>query len=331
MLQKYDGPVIETFGLSKVYSVRQSSQEPFFKRVLHKKEYQSIQALSGIDLQINSGEYVGLVGNNGAGKSTLVKLMTGLLFPTSGEVRVLGRDPFKERIKNNREIGAVFGQRTQLNRDLSTIESLNLFKRIYQIDDAAFRENISAFRELFEMDDFINRPVRTLSLGQRMQCEIAAAFLHNPKILFLDEPTIGLDVFNKEKISRFLAYVKTKGVTIILTTHDLEEMCKSCDRIVVLNSGKILIEDQTEKLLKYHNREKKIIITMEEESCPKFEFGFDVTQSFEPHRIVIDRVACEKMEYVISEIAKRITIIDMKIEEANFTEIIKEYLQGGKE
>ena len=326
-----DDYIIKMDHLSKTYTVREKTDAPFFKRVLGKKQYRNVEALKDVTMTIKKGEFVGLVGNNGAGKSTLVKLMTGLLYPTDGTVEVLGRDPFTDRLKNNQEIGAVFGQRTQLNWDLSTIDSLQLLKRIYDIDDITFSSNIEMFCDLFGMRDYINRPVRTLSLGQRMQCELAAAFIHNPQMIFLDEPTIGLDVFNKDIIANFLDTIKkTSNATVILTTHDLEEMCRICDRIVVLSEGTILFEEDTDKLLSMHNQHKRLIFTTAEESCIPISWDRAINSSYSSHKIICDSVQREDIEYVISMVAKSSTIIDMKIEENSLTEIIKEYLKGNE-
>ena len=168
--------IINLRHISKTYRVREESEKPFLKRVFSKKSYRSVEAVKDVSLEIKPGEAVGLIGNNGAGKSTLIKMMTGILYPSAGEIDVLGRNPFEGRIKNNQNIGVVFGQRTQLKWDLSPMESYKLLKCIYDIDDKSYTKNIQFFTKIFDMESFLKNPVRTLSLGQRMKCEIAAAF-----------------------------------------------------------------------------------------------------------------------------------------------------------
>ena len=314
--------------LSKRFQVRKRHEETLIKRFFSRKQYQEVRALDRVSLKIRQGELVGLIGHNGAGKSTLVKLMTGILYPSDGVVRVLGRNPFTERVKNNQEIGVVFGQRTQLNWDLSTMDSLDLLKRIYCIDDLSFKANIEMFCEIFNMREILSRPVRTLSLGERMQCEMLAAFIHNPKVVFLDEPTIGLDVINKDAIVHFLKAIKERGdTTVILTTHDLEEMCKICDQIIVLQAGQILIKEKTETLLKIHNEMKRIVFTTKEAEVSPIFWEQSIEAIYEPHKIDCENVKCEDMQYVIFEALRQATITDVQIEERNFTDIIKEYLK----
>lgn len=323
-----DPCIIEAENLSKTFQVRKRSEGPLIKRIFSRKQYKEVRALDQVSFQIRQGEFVGLIGHNGAGKSTLVKLMTGILYPSDGAVHVLGREPFTDRVKNNQEIGAVFGQRTQLNWDLSTLDSLNLLKRIYCIDDLTFKANIEMFCEIFNMREVLTRPVRTLSLGERMQCEILAAFIHNPKVVFLDEPTIGLDVINKDAIARFLKAIKERGdVTVILTTHDLEEMCKICDQIIVLQAGKNLVKEKTGDLLKIHNEMKRIVFTTREAAVSPISWTQSVEAVYEPHKIICENVKREDMQRVISEAMGEAAITDVRIEERNFTEIIKEYLE----
>jgi ABC-2 type transport system ATP-binding protein len=186
---------------------------------------------------------VGYIGANGAGKSTTIKMLTGILTPTGGEVTVNGYVPWKERRQYTKSIGAVFGQRTQLWWDIAVVESFKLLKRIYEVPDALYAEQMEIFHELLDLGDFLSQPVRTLSLGQRMRCDLAAALLHRPEVLFLDEPTIGLDVLTKGNIRRFLQRVNRElGTTIILTTHDLDDIEHLCRRVIVIDHGKLLYD-----------------------------------------------------------------------------------------
>lgn len=274
-----DNRIIYAKNLSKEYRVKNTEEGNLFRRLLKGAGKRSVQALRDVSFSISEGEFVGLIGNNGAGKSTLVKLMTGILYPTGGELKVFGRDPFSQRNKNSREIGVVFGQRSQLKWDLSALDSFRLLKVIYEIDTDVFENNVRSFRKLFDMDEFIGHPVRTLSLGQRMRCEIAAAFLHNPRIVFLDEPTIGLDVFSKDAIARFLNRMREEQkTTVILTTHDLEEMKEICDRAIILDEGRILFDEGIKTILKNYNQRKKIIFFYEKRGntfslCAGGDFG----------------------------------------------------------
>lgn len=323
--------LIEANSLVKEYQVKNTEEGNFFQRILKGVGRHSVRALNGISFSITEGEFVGLIGNNGAGKSTLVKLMTGILYPTSGTLRVFGRDPFAQRNKNNRELGVVFGQRSQLKWDLSAMDSFRLLKTIYQIDAACYKRNLNRFIELFDMEGFVGQPVRTLSLGQRMRCEIAAAFLHNPRVVFLDEPTIGLDVFSKDAIAQFLNVMREEEkVTVILTTHDLEEMRKICDRAIVLECGEILLEQKIDELLRNYNQKKKIIFSgKNEELCFSMESNFGITQK--PYYLEVDNVPGDELPAVINKVLSENNVADIRIEEANFTDVIKSLLtEGGR-
>lgn len=319
--------VISLDQVSKTYKVKQQTDKPFWQRLLSTKTYRSIEAVKNISFQVGAGESVGLIGNNGAGKSTLVKMMTGILYPNSGDIKVLGRNPFDERTKNNQEIGVVFGQRTQLKWDLSPIESFKLLKTIYTIDDATYAQNMGLFVDLFDMKNFISQPVRTLSLGQRMKCEIVAAFLHNPSLVFLDEPSIGLDVFSKEAISDFLIEMERKKITIILTTHDLEEIERVCDRALVIDEGQLILEDRVDHLLQLYNREKNIAFTLKNREAVKIKTpqAFDI--SYAEYRIEVHKVPGEDIQLVTNQVMQENQIVDMSISGFNLTQIIKKYLE----
>jgi len=226
------------------YSGLGGSIKGFFSR-----EYTQVRAVEDISFAIDSGEAVGYLGPNGAGKSTMIKMMTGILVPTAGSIRVLGRVPHEERMANAREIGVVFGQRSQLWWDLPVRDSFELNRRIYNIADARYRENLGHLAEMLEMTGYLERPVRQLSLGQRMRAEIAMALLHDPKILFLDEPTIGLDVVAKDAVRRFLSQInRERGVSIILTTHDLQDIEQICPRLIMVDDGKLLFDGELGRL-----------------------------------------------------------------------------------
>lgn len=237
-----DKPIITAAHLHKHFKVpRRPSGFMGSLRGLLTFGYREIRAVDGISFDVYPGELIAYLGPNGAGKSTTMKMLTGLIVPTSGEILVNGRVPWKERMKHVAGIGAVFGQRTTLWWDLPVIESFDLLKHIYRIPEAQFHRNLDEFKRLLDLDPFIDVPVRSLSLGQRMRADLCAALLHDPPLLFLDEPTIGLDVVAKENIRQFIRHInRERGVTIILTTHDLSDVEKLCERVMIIDHGKLL-------------------------------------------------------------------------------------------
>jgi ABC-2 type transport system ATP-binding protein len=200
-------------------------------------------AVKDVNLEIYPGEVVGYIGPNGAGKSTTIKMLVGILCPTAGTVAVNGLTPFANRMKLARTIGVVMGQRTQLWWDLPVRDSFELFRELYEIDPVTYTENVKLFTEMLDLGPLLNKPVRQLSLGQRVRCDLAIAFLHNPSVVFLDEPTIGLDAVAKQRISSFLRHLaEQRSTTILMTSHDLEEIDRTCDRVVVLNKGQLVYD-----------------------------------------------------------------------------------------
>jgi len=228
-------------------------------------EYKIIQAVNGVSFSLREGELVGYIGPNGAGKSTTLKILTGLLVPTSGEVQVNNRIPWRDRTAYVSQIGAVFGQRTTLWWDLPLKDSFELLQPMYRIPEARFRNNLRDFIELLEMGPFLNSPVRSLSLGQRMRGDLAAALLHEPPLLFLDEPTIGLDVVAKERIRQFIHHVHTRRrTTIILTTHDISDIEKLCERVIIIDQGKLVYDGALQSLLDRFQGGLSLVVTFAE-------------------------------------------------------------------
>ncbi|MBZ0306313.1 MAG: ATP-binding cassette domain-containing protein [Anaerolineae bacterium] len=218
-------------------------------RDLFSTDYKTVKAVDGISMHISRGEVVGYIGPNGAGKSTTIKMMTGILTPTSGTLKINGLIPHTNRKKNAQNMGVVFGQRTQLWWDLPVIESFNILKEIYRVDTATYQKNLDMFNALVDLQALYRSPVRTLSLGQRMLCDIAAAFLHSPPIVFLDEPTIGLDVSVKNKFRSLIHALNTEyQTTIILTTHDIGDIEALCERVIIIDKGRVIFDDKTEKV-----------------------------------------------------------------------------------
>ena len=252
--------VITVEKLSKNFKVK--IKEKGFKgslKSLIKPKYNIVKAVKNISFSIEKGEMIAFIGPNGAGKSTSIKMMTGILFPDKGKIDILGLDPTKERKKLAYSIGCVFGQKEQLWTHLTPYDNFKFFGAIYDIPESIVEKKIEELRELFELDEFINTPVRNLSLGQRIRCEIVASLIHEPKILFLDEPTIGLDPVVKEKIRTLIKRMnKEYKTTVVLTSHDVSDIEKLCKRVIIVNKGQIVLDDTMENL-KYHYLNKKII------------------------------------------------------------------------
>jgi len=228
--------------------------------------YHAVEAVNGVNFTLEEGELVGYLGPNGAGKSTTIKILSGLLVPTSGKVLADGFIPWKERTAYVARIGAVFGQRTTLWWDLPVMDSFDLLKPMYNIPEIVFRRNLQHFCDLLEMGPFLNSPVRSLSLGQRMRADLAAALLHEPRLLFLDEPTIGLDVVAKDRIRQFIEYVHAQGkTTIILTTHDLSDVERLCERVMILDQGRLLYDGSLASLIERFEDKRSLVVTFAED------------------------------------------------------------------
>jgi len=251
---------IEVKNLSKTFKVK--IKEKGLKgsiKAIFKPKFNNKKAVNNISFSVERGEVLAFIGPNGAGKSTTIKMLTGILYPTKGDISIMGINPQKERKKLAYKIGTVFGQKEQLWIHLTPYDNFKFFGAIYDIPDAVVEKRIEEYKNIFELDEFINTPVRGLSLGQRMICEIVASLIHEPDILFLDEPTIGLDPVIKEKIRVFIKRLnKEKKTTIFLTSHDVGDIEKLCKRVIIVNDGKIVLDDTMENL-KYHYLDKKIV------------------------------------------------------------------------
>ena len=251
---------ISVQNLKKTFRVKTKEKglKGTFKSIL-KPTYRSVEAVKGISFDVDEGEVLAFIGPNGAGKSTTIKMMTGILYPDYGSIKVLGIDPTKERKKLAYEIGTVFGQKEQLWTHLTPYDNFKFFGAIYDIDDKEVEKRIEDLKNRFELGEFINTPVRNLSLGQRIRCEIVASLIHRPKILFLDEPTIGLDPVVKDNIRKLIKQMnKEYHTTIFLTSHDISDIEKLCKRVIIINNGELVLDDTMENL-KYHYLNKKII------------------------------------------------------------------------
>ena len=259
-------PIITVQDLNKHFRVRKHHRGRMAGlRNLFTREYRLVRAVDGVSFQVAPGELVGYIGPNGAGKSTTLKMLTGLLVPTDGELHIAGRVPWRERQAHVASLGAVFGQRTTLWWDLPVIESLDLLQHIYKIPKAHFRRNLDEFESLLELGPFLDTPVRSLSLGQRMRADICAALLHDPKLLFLDEPTIGLDVVAKERIRQFILHInRERGTTVLLTTHDLSDVEKLCERVMIIDHGKLLFDGTLEALRERFSGRRELAVDFAE-------------------------------------------------------------------
>ncbi|MBV8282046.1 MAG: ATP-binding cassette domain-containing protein [Candidatus Eremiobacteraeota bacterium] len=300
---------------------------------LFSRDYDVKDAVRDVSFQLDAGDLVGYIGPNGAGKSTTIKMLTGILVPTSGTCTVNGIVPWQDRQANGKQIGVVFGQRTQLYWDLPLIESFKLLRAIYNVPAAMYERNLAEFSEMLGLDEFIRTPVRQLSLGQRMRGDFAAAMLHEPKVVFLDEPTIGLDVVAKENIRQFIARVnRDRGTTFILTTHDLADIEKLCARIIIIDHGHKLYDGSVDTIKDRYGRSRVLTAELNCESCDDIVFdlrGAKIIERDGP-RIVIefDRDAVRADELVV-ELAKRHELKDVTIAEPSLEAIIRDFYQHG--
>ena len=304
---------------------------------LFSRDYRIVRAVDNISMNVHQGEIIGYLGPNGAGKSTTIKMMTGVLEPTSGEILVNGNVPYKDRAKNAQEIGVVFGQRSQLWWSLPLIESFKVLKDIYQINNNDYNNIIELYKSLVDIEPILHKPVRQMSLGQRTLSDILAAFLHNPKIVFLDEPTIGLDVSMKSKIRILIqALNKEKNTTVILTTHDMGDVDALCKRIVIIDKGKMLYDNDIEHLKGFFGSYRTLKIRpngdIEKQSdALKKElenYSVSVSTGNDWISILVNEEKNKVMD-ILNAIQKMHEIRDMKLEEISTEEVIKKIYEEG--
>lgn len=294
------------------------------------RQHNIIKAVDDVSFALDRGELVGYIGANGAGKSTTIKMLTGILVPTSGHIDVMGLTPYRRRKENTRRIGVVFGQRTQLWWDLPVIDSFELLKHIYEIPQSLYKQNLEFFTELLQLQSFLATPVRRLSLGQRMRCDLTAALLHNPEILYLDEPTIGLDVVAKAEIRQFLRQVNAeRQVTVILTTHDLNDVEKVCQRLIIIDNGKIIYDGGVDALKRRYGKTRMLIADLAQAYSDIRLEGADLTRR-DGNRIwlAFDRDTISASE-VIARLTARYEIQDLTISEPEIEEIVRRIYELG--
>ncbi|MDY7105708.1 MAG: ATP-binding cassette domain-containing protein [Actinomycetota bacterium] len=312
--------LIEVEHLSRTFTVGRGRLRGGGRRV--------VTAVRDVDFTIGQGEMVGYIGPNGAGKSTTIKMLTGILVPTSGHLRVAGLEPSRERTRLARRIGVVFGQRTSLWWDLPLRDSFALLQKIYRTDPDRHRANLAEFCELLDLDDLLDTPVRQLSLGQRMRGDIAAALLHDPEILYLDEPTIGLDVVSKGRLREFLrALNATRQVTLLLTTHDLGDIEALCDRVIVIDHGTLIYDGTLAGLHARGGSSRTVVVDLVDEAPPVEVPGAETVRIEGPRqwlRFPADASAAP----VVAAVAAAYDVADLSIQEPDITDVITRLYAG---
>ena len=308
----------KTFKVAKKQSGIKATLKNFIKR-----DYKYIEAIKDISFDIEEGSIVGYIGQNGAGKSTTIKILSGILIPDSGEVTVNGLNPWKDRKKYVSSIGVVFGQRSQLWWDIPAEDTFDLLKDIYKIDEQKFRKNKEYLIKLLNIEDIIRIPVRQLSLGQRMRCEIAASLLHEPKILFLDEPTIGLDAISKQIVRDFIKKInKEQKVTVILTTHDMSDIEALAKRIIMIGNGRVVYDGTLNNLKKKYVHHKYVSVTTKTKLSKLGKKGIiKQEKTIEGYRFMIDSDTLAISDF-LNYLSLKIDIKDLEIDDESLDNII---------
>lgn len=318
-------PIISVSNLVKTYKVHR--KEPGFVgsvKSLFNRQYEEVHAVKNISFDIKSGELIGFIGPNGAGKTTTLKCLSGLLYPSGGKVEVLGFTPFQRKTQFLKQIALVMGQKNQLWWDLPPTETFLLNKEIYEIPEKRYKETIDDLVELLDVKDVLNIQVRKLSLGQRMKCELIAALLHSPKVLFLDEPTIGLDVVMQKKLRDFIKeYNKKYESTIILTSHYMEDVRQLCERVIVIDHGTLLFDGKLDNLVKEYTKNKLITVIFEKKVDEKDLKKLGEIKENEFPKVVLS-VKREDSNKVTSKLLKDYDIEDLNIQEPDIEDIIRQ-------
>ena len=319
-------PAIKIEKLSKIFHSREPSSGGIMGTVkaLFSATRREIAAIKEITFEIKAGERVAFIGPNGAGKSTTIKMLTGILYPSSGNIEVLGLIPWKDRKALGYQIGTVFGQRTQLWYHLPPSDTFDLLSKIYEIDQPVFKKRLKEFVQLFEIEHILNKAVRQLSLGERMRCEIVASLLHKPKILFLDEPTIGLDINAKLMIRDLLNRLsKEHGTTLFLTSHDTADIEQVSDRVIVMDKGSLIADNPLNVLKKMYMKKKVLKLVMEEETLALQLPGIRMIENGHHHFTCEVEVETAPIDQVIQAALKRTAIKDITIEDPSMEEVIR--------
>jgi ABC-2 type transport system ATP-binding protein len=298
-------------------------------KALFSREYETVHALSDVSFTINDGEMVGYIGPNGAGKSTTIKILCGVLTPDSGSCNINGRTPWRERVAHVRGIGVVFGQRSQLWWDVPVIDSFELVRDIYKVDEKLYRRNLDELSALLDLDELLKTPARSLSLGQRMRCEIAASLLHSPKILFLDEPTIGLDAISKIAVRQFIKKLNAeRGTTVILTTHDMQDIEALTERILLIGKGRILLDGNLTELKK-RSSERKTLVVEYSGNAPEISEGMLLSEAKEGRLVITLDPSALPVSDAIARLAAQTELLDVSVSGITAEEMVaalyKEY------
>jgi ABC-2 type transport system ATP-binding protein len=310
-------PLIELEEVTKTFVVAK-------RRGWVRRERVHVHAVEDISFSVEAGTMLGYIGPNGAGKSTTIKMLTGILVPTSGRLEVAGVDPVRRRVELARKIGVVFGQRSQLWWDLPLRDSFDLLRYVYRVQASRHAENLAAFTELLDLGPFLDTPVRQLSLGQRMRGELTAALLHDPAIVFLDEPTIGLDVVSKEAVRGFLADInRERGITVLLTTHDLADIERLCERILIIDQGRVIHDGTVTAIKDRYGTERTLIVDLVEPMPPLEVDGARVVAVDGPRqwlRFVRSEITASEL---VARVSARAPLRDLSIEEPDIEDIVR--------
>ncbi len=327
------GAAIVTKDLSKTFTTK--TKEPGLRgsvKAIFQPEYMRVEAVRGIDLQVETGEVVAFIGPNGAGKSTTIKMLTGILHPNSGEANVLGFVPWRDREKMSFRIGSVFGQKSQLWYHLPASDTFNLLASIYEMDKASFAARRDFLIDSFEIGDFMKVPVRKLSLGQRMRCEIAASLLHGPEVIFLDEPTIGLDVIARQNVRQTLKkWSDQEKTTVFLTSHDVGDIEYLADRVIIINHGQVVLDDRV-KNLKYRYMNKKAVDLRLAHPAPDISIPGVTVEKAKDTGLKLDvdtRIAA--IDQVVAQILRDYEVLDISISDPPLEDIIAAIYSGNGE
>ena len=327
-------PVIVAQGLSKTF--RTFDRRPGVLgslRDLFARNYRELKAVQDLSLSIAGGEIIGYIGPNGAGKSTTIKMLTGIMVPSSGTITVNGFDPHRQRSRYVRTVGAVFGQRSQLWWDLAVWESFELLRHLYDVSLQDFEQRFKRFDEVLQLSEFLRTPVRKLSLGQRMKADLAASLIHNPKVLFLDEPTVGVDVVTKTRLRAFLRdFNREFGTTILLTTHDMQDIEALCQRVVVIDHGRIMHDGDLEALKVRYGARKRLLLTLREavelqalSGLPRS--GIEWSQ-VSPVELVAALSADADNAAILQQCLSALAVADVRIEEPTIEQVVEALYQG---
>jgi ABC-2 type transport system ATP-binding protein len=325
-------PAIVVANLSKTFRVKEKAAGLRASlRSLWKPRTSEVRAVRGVGFEVEAGERVAFIGPNGAGKSTTIKMLVGILYPTTGTARVLERVPWQERERLAYQIGAVFGQRSQLWYHLPPQDTFDLLARIYELDWVVYRQRLERLVDLFEIGQHLATPVRKLSLGERMRCEIAASLLHSPRILFLDEPTIGLDVVVKHQIRELILRMnEEEGVTVFLTSHDAGDVERLCRRAMVIHHGEVIYDGKVSTLKRNHIRSKTVSLKLGEPFAGFRSPGVTVLKAAGTGvKLEVDTRAAQ-IDQVVGQLMARYPILDMTVEDPPMEQVIAHIYQSGE-